>query len=66
MGASLNLSPLVIILSLVLWGTLWGIPGMFFCVPLMVICLIILSHFPRTRPVAILLTREGKLEYGRK
>jgi len=66
MGESLNLSPLVIILSLVLWGTLWGIPGMFFCVPLTVIFLIILSHFQKTRPVAVMLTKEGKLKYGEK
>lgn len=60
MGNTLNLSPLVIILSLVLWGTLWGLAGMFLCVPIMVILMIILSHFPKTRPVAILLSRDGR------
>lgn len=60
MGNTLNLSPLVIILSLVVWGTLWGIAGMFLCVPIMVILMIILSHFPKTRPVAILLSRDGR------
>lgn len=62
MGKSLNLSPLVIILSLVIWGTIWGIPGMFLCVPLTSIIMIVFSHFPKTRPVAVLLSREGNVE----
>jgi len=61
MGDSLNLSPLVILLSLVVWGTLWGIAGMFLCVPIMVILMIIFSHLPQTRPLAILLSRDGKI-----
>lgn len=61
MGKSLNLSPLVVLLSLALWGGLWGIPGMFLCVPIMVIFLIILSHFSTTRPLAVLLSERGEL-----
>lgn len=61
MGHSLNLSPLVLILSLVLWGTLWGISGMFLCVPIMVVAMIILAHFPQTRPLAILLSVDGRI-----
>ena len=36
MGRSLNLSPLVVIASLMVWGTIWGVVGMFLCVPIMV------------------------------
>lgn len=61
MGSSLNLSPLVVLLSLALWGSLWGIPGMFLCVPIMVIFLIILSHFDATRPLAVMLSERGEL-----
>lgn len=61
MGSSLNLSPLVVVLSLVLWGSLWGIPGMFLCVPIMVIFLIVLSHFEVTRPLAVMLSESGEL-----
>lgn len=60
MGTSLNLSPLIILLSLVVWGSIWGIPGMFLCVPITVILMIILSEFPKTRPIAILLSGNGK------
>ena len=62
MGGSLNISPLVVILSLALWGSIWGIAGMFLCVPLTVIMMIILSYFERTRPIAILLSGDGKIE----
>jgi predicted PurR-regulated permease PerM len=61
MGKSLNLSPLVIIVSLVVWGSIWGIVGMFLCVPIMVILNIILAKFDSTRPIAILLSSKGEL-----
>ena len=57
----MNLSPMVVVLSLVLWGSLWGIPGMFLCVPIMVILLIVLSHFDATRPIAVMLSEHGGL-----
>lgn len=66
MGNRLNLSPIVILLSLGLWGSVWGIPGMFLCVPITVIIMIICSYFPTTRPVAILLSGNGKVVSGLK
>ncbi|MEO1020002.1 MAG: AI-2E family transporter, partial [Pseudomonadota bacterium] len=62
MGTQLNLSPLVLMLSLSLWGSIWGIAGMFLCVPIMVILLIILSQFAQTRPLAILMSSTGKVD----
>ncbi|MEM6863482.1 MAG: AI-2E family transporter [Myxococcota bacterium] len=59
MGRQLNLSPLVILLSLAVWGSLWGVPGMFFSVPLMVTSMIVLSEFETTKPIAILLSERG-------
>ncbi|SJZ30485.1 Predicted PurR-regulated permease PerM [Enhydrobacter aerosaccus] len=61
MGRSLNLSPLVVIVSLMVWGTMWGVIGMFLCVPIMVVLLIVLAHFESTRPVAILLSADGRI-----
>jgi predicted PurR-regulated permease PerM len=60
MGITLNLSPLVVVMSLLLWGMLWGIVGMFLCVPITVILVIILGNFPSTRWVAVLLSKEGQ------
>jgi len=61
MGRSLNLSTLVIFFSLVFWGTVWGILGMILCVPIMVIVMIVLAHFPKSRPIAILLSGDGRV-----
>lgn len=55
-GKSLNLSPLVVVISLAFWGTLWGVAGMFLCVPITVTLMIILNQFPKTRSIAILLS----------
>ena len=66
MGESLNLSPLVVFVSLILWGNLWGIVGMFLCVPITVILVIILSNFERTRWVAVLLSKNGTLRIHAK
>jgi len=59
MGRALRLSAFGIILSLAFWGAVWGIPGMFLSVPIMVMLLVVCSHVPALRPIAILLSREG-------
>lgn len=60
-GRELNLSPIVIIISLALWGKIWGLTGMFLGIPIMVIINIILANFPTTRPIAILLSEKGDI-----
>ncbi len=64
LGDRLNLSPLVILLSLALWSLVWGISGMMLCVPMTAIAVIILSRFPQTRPLAIILSRNGRIRSG--
>lgn len=62
MGNKLNLSPLVIIISLGFWWSLWWIVGMLLSVPLMVIINIIFAKIPATRPIAILLSEKWDLQ----
>ena len=62
MGRSLNLSALVVLFSLALWGSIWGVVGMFLCVPITVILMIIFSNFEKTRPIAVLLSSNGKID----
>lgn len=62
MGKSLNLSPLVILLSLAFWGMIWGIPGMFLAVPMMVILNIVLAQFKSTRWLAVMFSGTGKVD----
>lgn len=59
MERALRLSSFGIILSLAFWGAVWGIPGAFLSVPIMVGALIICSEIPSLRPFAVLLSREG-------
>jgi AI-2 transport protein TqsA len=61
MGKSLNLSSLVVIISLAVWGSIWGVTGMFLCVPITVILMIVLAEFKQTRAVAILLSADGRI-----
>jgi predicted PurR-regulated permease PerM len=61
MGNTLNISPLVAVLSLAVWGALWGITGMLLSVPITVALIIIFSQFPNTRAIAILLSEKGRV-----
>lgn len=61
MGNSLNLSPFVILIGLAVWSELWGIPGAFLAVPITAIVTIVLSEFPGTRPLAVLLSKNGRV-----
>lgn len=60
-GDALNISPFVIIFSLILWGLLWGIVGMLLCVPITFALITFLAQFRSTRPIAVLLSRRGRV-----
>ena len=62
MGSSLNLSPFVILVSVTVWAALWGIPGAFLAVPVTACMAMVFAEFPATRPIAVLLSRNGRLE----
>ena len=55
MGQSLNLHPVVVLLSLIFFGTIWGIVGMFLATPITAVTRILMGRFEYTRPVALLL-----------
>ena len=59
---SQNIDPVVTLLALAIWGFLWGIAGAFLAVPLTLIFMMICSHFPQTRLVAVLLSNDGQLK----
>jgi predicted PurR-regulated permease PerM len=44
LGNRLGLNPLIILLSLLVWGYIWGIAGMFLSVPLTAVIKIIISN----------------------
>ncbi|NOX37274.1 MAG: AI-2E family transporter [Calditrichaeota bacterium] len=55
-GRSLNLSPLVVLFSLIFWGWLWGIVGMFLAVPISVIIKIIFENIESLRFISVLMS----------
>ena len=61
LGRSLNMSTFLVILALTFWTTVWGLIGAFLSVPLTVCILIVFSHIPALRPVAILMSLDGRL-----
>lgn len=59
MSDTLNLSALVVLLSLAVWGAIWGIPGMFLSAPLTVLMMLFLAQFRSTYWMAVLLSANG-------
>jgi AI-2 transport protein TqsA len=55
MGSSLGLHPVVVLLSLLFWGFVWGVAGMFLSVPLTAVLKLILMRFTTTRKIALIL-----------
>jgi len=59
---TLNLSQFVVVLSLFVWGAMWGIGGMFLAVPLTAVLMLVCANFPQTRALAVMLSEAGKAE----
>jgi len=55
MAFSLNLSPLLVLVSLIFWGWLWGITGMVLAVPLTATVKIFFENVEPLRPMAVLM-----------
>lgn len=56
MGSSLNLSPVVILFSLIAWAYIWGSVGMALAIPIMFTANIIAREFRSTRLIAALMS----------
>ncbi|EYD74545.1 hypothetical protein Rumeso_03841 [Rubellimicrobium mesophilum DSM 19309] len=50
------LSPLMVLVSLAVWGWIWGIPGALLAVPVTTALVVFGAHVPALRPWALLLT----------
>lgn len=59
-GRSLNLDPIVVLMALAFWSAVWGVVGAFLSTPLTVMAMAILAEFPGSRPLAVLLSSDGK------
>ncbi|TFG65231.1 MAG: AI-2E family transporter [Spirochaetales bacterium] len=54
-GERLNLSPVVILISLFFWGWLWGIAGAIVSVPIAALIKIICENIPYLKPVSVIM-----------
>ncbi len=60
LGKSLNLSAFSIMMALSFWSAIWGIPGAILAVPFTTIMMLILAEGKNTRPIAALLSEDGR------
>ena len=59
LGRGVGLSTLVVFLSLLFWGWVFGPVGMFLSVPLTMLVKIALEHYPKSQWIAILLSADS-------
>lgn len=69
MGKSFSINVITILIMLMFWGFIWGVPGMILSIPLTVFIKIILEQFPKTKVIANLMSGSGFVsikDYGRR
>jgi len=60
MGKSFSINVITILVMLMLWGYIWGIPGLIMSIPITVFLKIIFEKFPSTQIIAQLLSGKPK------
>jgi len=56
MGKSFSINVIAILVSLMLWGYIWGVPGLIMSIPITVFLKIIFEQFPNTKFISSLLS----------
>lgn len=58
LGKTLKVGPVVVLVAVAVWGFLWGLPGVFIAVPLLIVQREVFAKFNATRPIAVVLGEE--------
>lgn len=67
MGKSFSINVIAILVSLMFWGYIWGVPGLIMSIPITVFLKIIFEQFPQTRLFATLLSgSSGEIHFKKK
>lgn len=64
-GSKVSINPLIVILSLLLFGRLWGLPGLILAIPVTAICKVIFDSLPGFKAIGFLLGRPQKYHFKR-
>jgi AI-2 transport protein TqsA len=59
MGKTFSLNIITVLIMLMLWGYIWGVPGLIMSIPITVVIKIILEQFPNTLVIAGLMSGHG-------
>ena len=60
MGKSFSLNVITVLVMLMFWGFIWGVPGLIMSIPITVCIKIILDQFPETKVLSNILSANGK------
>ncbi|SIT79527.1 AI-2E family transporter [Pontibacter indicus] len=63
-GSRVNINPLFTIISIIVGGMIWGLPGMFVSVPILGMFKIYFDHSPDLQPFSYLLGTKGTEEHA--
>lgn len=55
LGKTLKVGPVVVLIAVAVWGFLWGLPGVFIAVPLLMVQRHVFAQFESTYPLAVIL-----------
>ncbi|MFG0266709.1 MAG: AI-2E family transporter [Rhodopirellula sp. JB055] len=58
LGRSMSMSPVLVFLSIVVWGWMWGIMGVFLSVPILIAARMACEGYDELRPLAMILGAE--------
>ena len=56
MGKAFSLNVITVLIMLMFWGYIWGVPGLIMSIPITVFVKIILEHSPKTKLIAELMS----------
>ncbi len=52
MGKSFSINVIIIVIMIMFWGFIWGIPGMILSIPITVFIKIVLEQYPKTKAIS--------------
>jgi len=62
MGKSFSINIITVLVMLMLWGYIWGVPGLIMAIPLPFLSRLILEQFPQTKTIASLISGNKPLK----